>query len=157
MEKQVTQKTYYLFTLTMPLWLPFASIPLSQFESLHGWVILLFFSLIYGGVPYLALLVGVFAWARKRTGESLQRAAFILPLIFALLLPTCVLIFSFVFYREALTGASVLNGFMFLGAYALGFGYVYVSIALLSCGLLKHCGVIRDASGDQAPFISLNL
>jgi hypothetical protein len=153
----MTQKAYYLFALTMPFWLPLVSFPLSRFQFLYGWVVLLFLSLLYGGIPYLLLLIGVLAWSRNQTGASLQRAVFVLPLLFALWLPSSLIAFFSVL--EFLTGQPQPDkqSFWFFAPFALGFGYVYVAIAVSSFKLLKRCGFVHNDSIDQAPFISLNL
>lgn len=151
----MTQKTYYLFALTMPLWLPLAVFPLWRSQSFLGLGVYLFCSLIYGGVPYVVFLIGVLVWARNKTGAAIQRTTVFLPVLFALWQPIALLIFSIL--EGSSRELNVAPFFLLFALFAFVIGYAYVVIAAFGCAFLKRCGIIRDASIDQPPFISLNL
>lgn len=134
----MTLKTYYKVALTTPLWIPIVCLPLAFFPLLGIMAELLLYSLIYGGPPYLAFLIIVFVWAKKRSGSQLQQVVVFFPLLFALLLLTC-MVFGQLFDRST----DWLTTLIFI-FFALSFGYAYVGIAAICCTRLVRARVITS-------------
>jgi hypothetical protein len=150
-------KTYYKFALTTPLWLPLAGYPLIGRTSLDWLFGIWFYSVILGGIPYFVFLVSIIFWARSKGGAHLRRATIFFHPLFALLLPLCLIIYAFTVNDGPVHWKDIWELFRIFSFYALVIGYIYVGFAAVSSALLMHCGIVRDDTISQAPFISLHL
>jgi len=91
----------------------------------------LFFSGVFGGVPY-ALLAGLMlAYLWPRSAASYRRAAFVAPLLFVPLLLAWAFFVPFLGVEPAQPGAVELRVAIMFAGFGIGLGYLYVLFALL--------------------------
>lgn len=123
-------QSYYRCALLLPLAVPaLVSIPplLGQRvpPDLGGVVLLLYWSLLIGGVPYVLFAGGFLLWARGRSAREVRTAILLSPLVYALVLMVCLVGFLVV---DGTLGRSASQVGM-LGAFGVLFGYAYVILA----------------------------
>lgn len=138
-------KRYLKACLLSPLWFPFVALFVGVICNDLGDNIIstlgfyLFFSLIYGGIQYLIAMVIVWRQIDFDQVATWIVWVLLLPLIFTLIQ----LITMIPFFIES----SGFEWLVYFGIFDLVFGYGYVMIWLLGCGLIA-CGrvlCVRDS------------
>jgi len=106
----------------------------------------LWFSLLYGGGPYLVFLAGALIWSRHETVERIQGFTFVAPLIYALILGASVILFCLI----TVDADGMSDAFPF-GLFGIVFGYLYVIPVNALYGLLKHMELVRTEEDPPRP------
>ena len=146
-------KTFYGIALTSPLWLPILLKPLAHFDFIARPLEFLTASLVYGGIPYLVFLGGVFYCFRQQSGQQLRDASKIFPVIFTGLLLLELVILGLAGFQWDWT----LYIALYFLAFGLIFGYAYVALTELIYRLLGRAGIISDFDADDSQPIRLEL
>jgi hypothetical protein len=150
----MTTKTFYEIALTTPLWLPILIKPLAHFDALVGLVELFTFSLIYGGIPYLVFLGGVYLNFRRQNGQRLRDASVLFPIIFTGVLLLGLTILGIINFKWVGILITMAVCFVLLG---LAFGYAYVALIALIYRLLRRTEFISDFNTNEPQTIRLEL
>lgn len=138
-------KTYYRRALLLPVVLPFVAYPLLLLsDGVASIAIMLQYSLVIGGVPYLLFAGGFLLWMRGRTEQEVHVGILLSPLAYSMVMMTCLAVFL---------GAdgkfqSGLEMFGIVGAFSLLFGYGYVALAETGRVLLRRRGVAPEPAPD---------
>lgn len=139
-------QNYYRWALLLPLVVPgvfsvLALVPESRVPAPLGLLLmLLFYSVFLGGIPYVVFVLGFLAWSRGRNAASMRRAIHVSPLVYAGVLSFCLLIYAA--WSGDLLHASTGGTLALFASCALVFGYGYVLLAEL---LRVRLGVRIDA------------
>ncbi|HEY0015066.1 MAG TPA: hypothetical protein VGC13_02065 [Longimicrobium sp.] len=129
-------KNYYRWALLLPLAVPALASPLLLLEpKAPGLVVVLmylFWSLLFGGVPYLLFAAGFLVWIRRAPEHRVRAGVLLSPLVYAAVLLVCFTLFLVV-------DGTLVNSAEFLGMlaiFAVFFGYAYVALAEAGRALL---------------------
>lgn len=141
-------KTYYRWTLLLPLLVPALAWPLlnllsSGFAGMAAY--LLFLSLLIGGVPYLLFAIGFLLWMRDASDARVHRGILLAPVVYTAVMVVCLTLFLLV--DGTFSNSSDSLG-TFVG-FALAFGYGYVALAELGRLLLRP----GTAPAEPAPAV----
>lgn len=128
-------RNYYRWSLLLPVLVPVLAIPAFALgvDLLAGVALWLWWSLIFGGVPYLFFALGFLLWTRSRTDTQIRVGVLLSPLAFVAVLVPCFALFLAV-------DASLSSSMDFLGmlaGFSVAFGYGYVALAELGRLLLR--------------------
>lgn len=121
-------KSYYRWTLLLPLLVPALASPLSLLESRGGLGAVLFFlywSVIIGGVPYLLFAAGFLVWMRRVPDERVRIGILVSPLVYTAVLLVALTLFLLVDGAFPSSGDSL----GFFAVCSLVIGYFYVALA----------------------------
>lgn len=156
----MTRRSWYLFSLWLPLLLPimlllislvFAMLP-GQGENGMGWTfsiaIFLIFAAAFGGVQYIAFALCVAYWARGKEAWELSKVSWVLPVLFA---PVCALgLFIYVVASNdsVKTLYDAVRMVMGFSAVSILFGYFYVLLIHGLTWALARVGFIKDPAGQ---------
>lgn len=139
-------KSYYRWTLVLPLLLPALASPLALFNPLPplpaAVLMFLFWSVLIGGVPYLLFAIGFLLWTRGASGERVRRGILVSPLVYTAVLMIC---FTALLVVEGNTSSNG-DSLSIFGVFGLLFGYGYVGLAEVGRVLLGT----RIASAEPA-------
>jgi hypothetical protein len=144
-EAAMSLKTYYRRALLLPVVLPFLVYPLLLLsDGVASIAIMLQYSLVIGGVPYLLFAGGFLLWMRGRTEREVHVGILLSPLVYALVMMACL---------AAFLGAdgkfqSGLEMFGIAGGFSLLFGYGYVALAEAGRVLLRPGGAPPEPAPD---------
>lgn len=122
---------YYRLALVLPVAVPVAALPVMLLapprSMAAGAAAYAVYSLYFGGVPYLVLVVGLLWWSRDRPVAEVRRAILAAP---AAMLPLqWVWTAVYAVLEEGPTGPGAVAGAaVFLSWWVLGFGYAYVAL-----------------------------
>lgn len=89
------------------------------------------YSLIVGGVPYLLLVVPLLWWSRNKTEGEVRKALLLSPVLMLIPLALCYAVFQFGFEPAKTmfdTAKMFVTFFMIFGVCTLALGYLYVGI-----------------------------
>lgn len=137
-------KTYYRRALLLPVVLPFLAYPLLLLgDGVGSGTIMLQYSLVIGGIPYLLFAGGFLLWMRGRTERAVHVGILLSPLVYAMVMMTCLTVFLGAdgMFQSGLEMLGI------AGAFSLLFGYAYVALAEAGRVLLRR----RGASPEPAP------
>lgn len=139
----MTLQGYYRRTLALPLLLPVLTLPLMRAEArlpegLAVPTLLLYGSLLIGGIPYALFAVGFLLWMRGRPDHEVRGGILLSPIAYAVMLMICAVTFLAIDTPMAWNDLDVICA---LGAIAVVFGYAYVLIAELGRVLLRPGGI----------------
>lgn len=130
-------RSYYRWALALPLLVPALALPLTLLNPLPGGLalvtMLLYWSLLVGGVPYVLFAAGFLLWMRGRPNDAVRTGIRVAPLVYAAWLTFCLALFLAV--DGALASGSDSMGM--IAMFALLFGYGYVGLAELGRALLR--------------------
>jgi Ca2+/Na+ antiporter len=142
----VSEVTFYRCAFFLPLLLPevgivgIAMFPGARDSTVGSLVGLLAIGSVIGGLPYIALSIGLLWWLRAKSARAHLVATLLAPVAFAALLAICVVSFSlFEGSRHPWDAVA------FYAQCALAAGYLYVLIthglrlALMRVGLVREC------------------
>jgi hypothetical protein len=123
--------TFYRFSLLLPLAVPAvaaAFIWIVPIDTVAPLTAILVLSLTYGGVPYVAGMVGLQLWLRRRSAREIAHASYWVPVALLPLFWLWMLLLgsSDLAHRDARSLGFFLAYF---GAWWLGLGYAYVAVA----------------------------
>lgn len=129
-------RNLYFYLLILPLLLPLLSLPLIKFfeaslpQTASLALVVIAFSGIIGGIPYLVLALAIFFWTRKRSESHVRRAILLSPIGMVVLFPVFILVISFIpSMKMDLSGAAdFMKAWAFLSAFSIVIGYAYVAI-----------------------------
>lgn len=119
----MTLQTYYRWALLLPLALPALAMTALLTEYRPMLLFWLGGSLVFAGVPYLLFAIGFLLWSRGRAAEELRRAVWMAPLVFALVLAGCGVVYVF---ATGGGGGQAWSGLQPLPGIGVVFGYAYV-------------------------------
>src|SRR5918993_3410861 len=94
----MTSKRYFQISLLLPIAAPLVSLSFAGlFASpspgpAPGWrvvLLLLFGSLLFGGVPYILFAAGLLFWMRGKGAREVQRMTYVAPLLFIPVFVSC--------------------------------------------------------------------
>jgi amino acid transporter len=91
-------------------------------------LIVIAFSGIVGGIPYLILTVALLIWMRDKELPSIRRAILLSPLMMIPIYAFCLGVYVLIFERDPSLGEYFI-GLFFYGAFIPIFGYAYVGVA----------------------------
>ena len=132
-------QTYYRRALVLPFAVPallclFLLLPERWVPAVPGFVMMvLFYSVVLGGMPYLLFAAGFLLWSRDKDARRVHAAALLAPLVYAAVLMVC----GFLVVLATGADATALEEIPMLGACGVGFGYFYVLLAELGRVLLR--------------------
>jgi hypothetical protein len=143
----MSARRYFQLSFLLPLVLPLL-VRLLWSTGFRGWgsvILIIWGSLLIGGIPYVFFIGGLFFWMRNKDYKAIQRMTFIAPLLFALLF-FCIVVFIIVPLQMLSTGqvraeGNALSGFCIL---ILIVGYFYVLLTNAGFYLLKGLGYIAE-------------
>jgi hypothetical protein len=135
---------YVRRALLMPIVVPLAAAalllidrvehtPVGEFSILVTW------SLLVGGIPYLVFLIGFHRWMRGKTEPRIRRALRLAPLCYVPVLALFALPLAVASNHGSLDSETLLVVALF-GGMGLAFGYGYVLLAELGWMLLGRRG-----------------
>jgi len=145
----MTSKRYFQISLLLPIAAPLVSLFIASLFAgpgpLRGWrvvLLLLFGSLLLGGIPYILFAAGLFFWMRGKSAREVQRMTYVAPLLFIPVFVSCAVALAIL--ELILSGNNKVEaGLVLLGcAVILIFGYVYVLAVNVSHAILKAIGVV---------------
>jgi len=140
----MTKKRIYQMSLATPLLVPVAFLPLfpylrSMNDVAGTAVLVILYSGLVGGLPYLLLAVSLLIWMRHKTELQIRKGLLLSPLMMLIPLGVCYAIYQFG-YEPAETFADTakmfLTFFVIFGVFTLAFGYFYVVMTLGAASLL---------------------
>ncbi|HVH11973.1 MAG TPA: hypothetical protein VM759_02920 [Longimicrobium sp.] len=133
----MTIRNYYRAALLLPLAVPaFFSLGLLVEHKpalLDGIMFYLYGSLLFGGIPYVLFAAGFLRWMRGRTAREVRTAILIAPVVYAVVLMLCLLVFLLV---DGTLGQNW-NTIWSMGGFGVVFGYAYVLLAELGRLILR--------------------
>ncbi len=129
----MTSKRLFQYSLALPLIPPFLVLPLWFVrESINETSALIFmiigFSGIVGGLPYLILAATLLLWMRDKDLAAIKRALLLSPLLMLPIFAVCLGMYIVLFERHPSLNEYVV-GLCLYGAFVLIFGYFYVGLA----------------------------
>ena len=145
------ESRFYRFSLFLPLVLPALIAPLLfldfRLPEWIAWLILVVtFSGVIGGVPYLVLVGLLFWWARRKSDIQFRRALVLLPTmmipVFAIFVVLGLLVEAWLRPDSALPAVEILRMLLTFMPFILGFGYSYVLLVFGTAKVLKRRGVL---------------
>jgi hypothetical protein len=150
---------YYRWSLVLPLCLPIAVIlalvPLAPYLNslpppLATPIMILVWSLLAGGVPYVISACGLWFWMRGKSERGLRRIAYAAPLVMLGVYALCLLALSLAIEPEPpFTSAWWIDGTLVFFAYSamliMLLGYLYVVVVDGLRWFLKRKGVVVEA------------
>ena len=141
----MTSKRYFQISLLLPIAVPLVSLFFASPGPLRGWrvvLLLLFGSLLLGGIPYLLFAAGLLFWMRGKSAREVQRMTYVAPLLFIPVFVSCAVALAIL--ELILSGTNKVEaGLVLLScALILIFGYVYVLAVNVSHAILKAIGVV---------------
>jgi hypothetical protein len=128
----------YKYALFLPILVPILVAPILYFglqslgEKLGLIIIIIFYSGIVGGIPYLLLAIGLAVWMKEKSEREIRKALIISPIIMAGFTAILVVVLRFVpsDQLDVLRSASGFFGVLAVLTIFIGiFGYAYVCIA----------------------------
>lgn len=142
----MTVQSYYRWALALPLLVPALALPLTLLNPLPGGLavvaMLLYWSVLIGGVPYVLFAAGFLLWTRGRPERVVRTGVLLAPLVYAAWLAVCFAVLL------AVDGSLGWDSVAMFAAYGVGFGYAYVALAELGRALLRP-GAARPAPAVQ--------
>lgn len=130
-------KTYYRWALLLPLVLPALALPLARVDLLPPGVdvlvMLLTWSLMVGGIPYVLFAAGFLVWMGRVPEDRVRGGILLSPVIYTAVLIAC---FSALLAVDGGLRSSR-DSLQLFGAFGLAFGYAYVGLAELGRALLR--------------------
>lgn len=146
-------KSYFQLSLLMPLVLPLL-LYVAGVASFQGWgavALIVVYSLLLGGVPYVIFLAGALAWLRGRDARAARRLTLAAPPIFASVFTGCAMLLVLIQILQ-LGEIRVGTSFVVAGCViGLILGYAYVALAHLGFYLLRAAGLIDEGARAEAP------
>lgn len=143
----MTEKTFYQVSAVVPLLFPFlvsSSLTAEGYSgSLYDWGSeLLMWSIVFGGLPYVAV-AGALLWRlRAKPAEAYRRISIIMPLIFAPVLFVFVTLPG-LFVAEGGWGSALAMGAV-MAVWGLTLGYMYVALVHTLRISLRAYGILRE-------------
>jgi tetratricopeptide (TPR) repeat protein len=142
----VRARRYFLFSFLLPIILPLVTLLVTRagFRESNSGVLILWGSLLIGGVPYILFLAALFYWARDKDFKAIQRVTPIAPLLFIPVFVYCALAIiplQILKTGEVRVEGNVVFNFCIL---ILILGYFYVLLANGGFYLLKFIGFIKE-------------
>jgi hypothetical protein len=130
---------YYRWALLLPLLLPAITLPLTWWEvrlpdGIAVVVLVLFWSLLIGGIPYVLFAAGFLWWSRGRSDQEVRHAILLSPMIYAGVLMACTGAFLAV---DTPSFWNHVDDMGTMGMLGVLFGYAYVIIAELGRVVLR--------------------
>ena len=112
-----------------------------------GLLVVVMFSLLIGGIPYLIFLVGFFVWMRGKTADQIRMATWLAPVICTGVFAACAFI---VILLQALSsaGTRVDGDIAGYAVFVIAFGYGYVLIVNVGYFLFRRLLVLVDRFSD---------
>ena len=129
-------RSYYRWALALPLLVPALAWLLALVEPgdvVRAALLLLYWSVVIGGVPYLLFAAGFLLWMRRVPEDRLRRGILLAPLVYTPVLLVCFTLFLAV--DGALASSSDSLGA--ITVVSLCFGYAYVALAEAGRALLR--------------------
>lgn len=139
-------RRYFQLSFLLPIILPLPALLVAR-PGLRGWnsvILVLWGSLLIGGIPYLLFLAGLFYWIRDKDFKAIQRVTFIAPLLF---IPVFVYCAAAIIPLQILKTGEVRvegSGVFTFCIFILIIGYFYVLLANAGFYLLKAIGYIEE-------------
>jgi hypothetical protein len=118
-------RSYYRRALLLPIAVPVLAYPafLLGSDVLAGMALWLWWSIVFGGVPYALFALGFLLWTRGRTDAEVRRGILLAPLAYVAVLVPCMAVFL------AVDGGFAPGFLGMIAAFGLAFGYGYVALA----------------------------
>lgn len=142
----ISARRYFQLSFLLPLILPLLALLVAS-PGFRGWnavVLVLWGSLLIGGIPYVLFLAGLLYWARDKDAKAIQRVTFIAPL---LLVPVFIYCAVAIIPLQILKTGEVrveVSGVLTFCVFVLVVGYFYVLLANAVFFLLKAIGFIAE-------------
>jgi len=143
---RIRERRFLQVSLFVPLVLPLVFTPLySPSQASVGTTIagILLVSLVFGGIPYLLLVLGLLWWGRSQRAVDMVWAGWMMPLFLA---PLSGLLVGAVMAYDASPGrrleAATLYGGLSL-IYSLVLGYAYVALVMCAKWCLGRLGILE--------------
>lgn len=143
----------YFYLLVLPLLVPILCLVVNKFfdgslpTSLSLLLLLITFSGVIGGIPFLIVELAIFFTTRKKTEGDIRRALLLSPLGMIVVFPLFILAISFIpSMKMNISGpAEFMKAWAFLSGYSLIFGYAYVAIIFRDRPALSRIRLYRTA------------
>lgn len=143
----MTVRTFYQRALFAPVLLPLLLAPLLLVDdgmrtTAGGIIVYVAYSMVLGGVQYVAFALAFARWMRGRPDAAIRRAVWLAPVVFLpfLLLPWLVVE---AMNKPTNVAERIWNAVALLGGFGLLFGYVYVLAAQATLALLERRGRVQ--------------
>lgn len=149
----MTLRSYYRWALLLPFVVPMIVAPLAYRTpagtDLRAVGYILGYSVVLGGLPYAAFVLWQLRRMRDRTDAQLVRAMWLAPLGYAALMTVTALVVILIAgaLDEVLLLRVGIATSLYLGAMAVGLGYVYVLLAEAGRLILRRRGCVGPAAG----------
>ncbi len=146
--------TFLRWCLAIPLAVPVIAVIVTflvtavsdQMLWMTQWTIILVYSLLIGGIPYLVFLFAVLFWFRYSDATALGLFSLVAPLVYAMFFLVLWAPVVLILDRATISLDQVFTLVAVYGAFCLGLGYVYVLLAHAAYALLRWRGIVDSAA-----------
>jgi tetratricopeptide (TPR) repeat protein len=150
----INARRYFLKSFSLPIFSPLLAVLILR-PGYSGWqllVLVLWGSLIIGGIPYLLFIVGLLHWARNKDFRAIRRVTYVAPLLFILVFVYCVA--ALIPFQVLTIGEVRVEAYwvQLSCIFILIFGYFYVLLTNAGFYILNYLGRIdKDVEREQLP------
>jgi hypothetical protein len=138
----IRAKRYFQVSFLSPLIAPLIMSPFYNSKTVWGGLFnLLFYTLVFGGIPYLLTLVALFFITRRMADREVQIVTLLTPFLFTGIMTVCYIILAG-FHAEKST-KTIIPLIPIVVIVGLIVGYAYVLIVNLIYYILKSGGAIK--------------